>query len=152
MRVTKISQNGLTLLKSLEGFSSKPYLDGGGVPTIGYGSTYYENGVRVTMKDTPISEEWSEKLLLKLLEQYERDVDSYTRDDINQNQFDALVLFAYNVGSQALKRATLLKKVNINPIDPTIEKEFLKWIYDNGKKVQGLLNRRIIEAKLYHRV
>ena len=72
-----------------------------------------------------------------------------TRDDITQDQFDALVSFAYNVGSQALRGSTLLKKVNKDPNDKTISLEFTKWVKAGGKTLQGLVTRRISEAKLY---
>lgn len=145
----KLSQKGLDLIKKFEGFSAKPYLCSAGVPTIGYGSTYYANGVKVKMADSPISEEWAEELLQKVVTHYERGVDSMTRDDINQNQFDALVSFAYNVGLTNYKNSTLLKRVNANPKDPDIQKQFMKWVRAAGKVIKGLINRRTVEANLY---
>lgn len=145
----KLSQKGLDLIKKFEGFSAKPYLCSAGVPTIGYGSTYYANGVKVKMTDSPISEEWAEELLQKVVTHYERGVDSMTRDDINQNQFDALVSFAYNVGLTNYKNSTLLKRINANPKDPDIQKQFMKWVRAGGKVIKGLINRRTIEANLY---
>ncbi len=65
------------------------------------------------------------------------------------NQFDALVSFCYNVGPANLKSSTLLKKVNINPNDPTIKNEFLKWTKAGGKVLKGLVTRRTAEAELY---
>jgi lysozyme len=70
-------------------------------------------------------------------------------DTITQNQFNALVSFAYNLGAQSLKGSTLLKKVNANPNDPTIAVEFLKWVNAGGRKVAGLVRRREAEANLY---
>ena len=84
-----------------------------------------------------------------LLVSYERSVDSYCVDTINQNQFDALCSFAYNCGVGNLKSSTLLKKVNKNPNDPTIKDEFLKWNKGGGKVLTGLTKRRIEEAQLY---
>ncbi len=147
--VTKISIRAIELIKKFEAFRSHPYLDGGGIPTIGYGSTYYPNGQRVTLNDAPISEEWAETLLIKLLRTYELAVNSFTRDDINQNQFDALTSFAYNVGTEALRRSTLIKLVNINPNDSKIAYQFSRWNRDNGKVVNGLTKRRKIESDLY---
>jgi lysozyme len=94
----KISQKGLDLIKKFEGFSAKPYLCPAGVPTIGYGATYYTNGTKVTMSDEPISEEWAEQLLSHIVHTYEKGVTSLVIPKITQNQFDALVSFAYNVG------------------------------------------------------
>jgi lysozyme len=152
MKITKTSAAGINLIKKFEGFSSKPYPDPatGGVPfTIGYGSTYYEDGRKVTMADTPITEDRATKLLAQLLDHYERGVDSLCRDDIGQNQFDALVCFAYNVGIGALKGSTLLKKLNANPNDPTIKDEFLRWNKAAGRVMKGLTKRRAEEADLY---
>ncbi len=125
-RITKTGLKGIELIKKFESFRSKPYICPAGVPTIGYGSTYYPDGKRVTMLDKSISEEEASNMLIKLLEFYEKEVDSLTRDDINQNQFDALVSFAFNVGTGNLKSSTLLKKVNVNPKDILIKNELTK--------------------------
>jgi len=148
-RITKISNEGLQLLKELEGFRAKPYLDGAGVPTIGYGSTYYKNGARVTMNDVDISQFEATNLLEDLLIHFERTVDCYTRDDIKQHEFDALVCFAYNIGGNAFKKSTLIKKVNAKASANVITAEFLKWVNINGKPNQGLKNRRLKEINLY---
>jgi lysozyme len=148
-RITKLSTAGRTALKHLEGFRERAYLDGGSVATIGYGSTYYKDGSRVHLEDKPISEYEASCLLDDMLTHFERSVDSFTRDDINQNQFDALTLFSYNVGANALKNSTLLKKVNADPKDESIRAEFLKWNKVNGKPNKGLTNRRTAEANLY---
>lgn len=145
----KVSQNGINLIKKFEGFKSKPYLCAAGVATIGYGSTYYENGARVKLSDSPITEDWADQLLRNVLKQYELSVDVMTRDDISQNQFDALVSFAYNVGIQNFKTSTLLKRVNANPKDPDIKIQFARWIRAEGRILKGLVKRREIEANLY---
>lgn len=149
MKITKISNLGLELIKKYEGFKAKAYLCPANVPTIGYGSTYYEDGTKVKLTDPPITKERATELLEALLVSYERSVDSYCVDTINQNQFDALCSFAYNCGVGNLKSSTLLKKVNKNPNDPTIKDEFLKWNKGGGKVLIGLTKRRIEEAQLY---
>ena len=149
MKVTKISQGGIDLIKKFEGLKLKPYLCSAGVPTIGYGNTFYETGKKVTLNDPVITEKRAEELLSHLLVSFEKYVDSYCRDDISQNQFDALVSFAYNLGPNSLKSSTLLKKVNANPTDPTIKAEFLKWTKAGGKVLKGLVLRREAEAALY---
>jgi len=149
MKITKISNKGLDIIKKYEGFSSKPYLCPAKVPTIGYGSTYYEDGSKVKLTDSPITQERATELLEALLVSFERAVDSYCIDTINQNQFDALVSFAYNVGVGNLKSSTLLKKVNVNPNNPTIKDEFLKWTKSGSKTLGGLIKRRTEEAQLY---
>jgi lysozyme len=71
------------------------------------------------------------------------------KSKINNNQFAALVSFAYNFGSTALKNSTLLKLVNQNPNNPLIRDEFNKWVYAKGKVSKGLQRRRELEANLY---
>lgn len=148
-RVTNISQEGIEMIAKFEGLKLKPYKCSAGVPTIGYGSTYYEDGTRVKLTDSPITKERALELFKNTLSTYEKGVDSYTRDDVNQYQFDALVSFAYNLGTQALKGSTLLKKVNKNPNDPTIAAEFAKWVRAGGKVLKGLQLRRQAEAAHY---
>ena len=149
MKITKISNLGLELIKKYEGFKAKAYLCPANVKTIGYGSTYYEDGSKVKLTDSPITQERATELLEALLVSYEKDVDSYCRDDINQNQFDALCVLCYNIGGPTLKKSTLLKKVNINPNDPSIANEFAKYKYSAGKISKGLINRRLSESQLY---
>ena len=149
MKITKISKKGLDLIKKFEGLKLKPYLCSAGVPTIGYGNTLYENGKKVSLKDTIITEQRATELLSNSLQNLEQHVDSFCRDDINQNQFDALVSFAFNLGPYNLKSSTLLKKVNKNPNDPTIRNEFMRWTKAGGKVLKGLVERRKCEADLY---
>ena len=149
MKITKTSLKGVELIKKYEGFRSKPYKCEAGVATIGYGATYYPNGQKVKFTDPAIDEKHASLLLEAMLNPYEKAVDSYCRDDINQNQFDALVSFAYNLGNSALKSSTLLKKANANPNDKTIRNEFLKWRFAGGKELKGLINRRKDESELY---
>ena len=149
MKITKVSNKGLDIIKKYEGFSSKPYLCPSKVITIGYGSTYYEDGSKVKLTDSPITQERATELLEALLVSFERAVDSYCIDTLNQNQFDAIVSFAYNCGVGNLKSSTLLRKVNVNPNNPTIKDEFLKWTKGGGKTLSGLVRRRTEEAQLY---
>lgn len=151
-RITKISTNGLTVLKHLEGFRAKPYLDEADVATIGYGSTYYEDGKRVQLTDKPISEYEASCLMEDVLVHFERSVDAYTRDDINQNEFDALVCFAYNCGTHALNKSTLLKYINAYKSDEEIKAQFMRWTKINGVVSKGLKNRRTAEINLYFKI
>jgi lysozyme len=149
MKITKLGSKGLELIKSFEGLKLKPYLCSAGVPTIGYGNTFYENKAKVTLKDSAITEQRAVELLAWSLKGFEQYVDSYCVDTITQNQFDALVSFCYNLGPANLKSSTLLKKVNANPNDPTIRAEFLKWNKAGGRALAGLTRRRTAEADLY---
>jgi lysozyme len=149
MRITKISDNGIELIKRFEGLSLKPYLCPAKIPTIGYGNTFYKNGKKVTLNDKPITEQKAVEMLKQSLEKFEQYVDSYCIDTITQNQFDAIVSFCYNVGPANLKSSTLLKKVNANANDETIRVEFMKWTKGGGKVLKGLVTRRTAEADLY---
>ena len=149
MKITKTSKKGIDLIKKHEGFKSKPYLCPANVPTIGFGATFYPDGRKVKLSDESISEVIAEVILKKHLEKFEQYVDSYCTDKLNQNQFDALVSFCYNLGPANLKSSTLLKKVNANPNDPTIKDEFMKWVKAGGRTLRGLVTRRTEEASLY---
>ncbi len=146
----KTSAKGLALIKKYEGFFNKPYLDPVGIPTIGYGVIKYPNGKRVTMNDPAMTEKQASDMLAQLLEQtYEKDVNRLVKVALNQNQFDALVSFTYNLGGTNLGNSTLLRKININPCDPTIKAEFPRWNRAGGRVLAGLTRRRKEEADLY---
>ena len=119
-----ISKNGLDLIKKYVGLRLEPDLCPAKVPTIAYGATYYPRGEEVSMNDSKITELYAEELLLSMLSSYKKDVERYVQVEINQNQFDALVSFAYNLGLGAFKGSTLLKKVNTNPCDENITYQF----------------------------
>jgi lysozyme len=149
MKITKVSQVGIDLILSFEGFEPRPYLCSANVPTIGFGTTRYPNGTKVTLKDPEITRAQAIEYFKHDLAYFEAKVDSFCRDDLNQNQFDAITSFCYNCGEANLKSSTLLKKVNANPNAPTIRDEFVKWVRANGKVVKGLQRRRIAESNLY---
>jgi len=148
-KITKIDKAGIALITKFEGLKLKPYLCSAKVPTIGYGSTRYENGVKVKLSDNSITQERANELFKNTLTQYEQAVDDFTTDKVTQNQFNALVSFCYNIGANALKNSTLLKIVNVNHNSAKIPAEFVKWINAGGKKSNGLLNRRNAEVELY---
>ncbi|WP_265429468.1 lysozyme, partial [Chryseobacterium sp. YIM B08800] len=81
----KTSQKGINLILSFEGFSSKPYLDSAGIPTIGYGNTYYPGGKKVTMKDPSISKEKGAELFASVLPTYEKIVKNKIKIALTQN-------------------------------------------------------------------
>ena len=126
--VMKTSSKGKAIIKQYEGFRAKPYLCPAGVPTIGYGATYYTDGRKVALRDAPISEADADKLLDKMLGKYEDAVNRYVQVPITQNQFDALVSFCYNVGQENLRNSTLLKKVNAKDYKGAAN-AFLNWVY-----------------------
>lgn len=146
----KLSKNALQILKKLEGFRKNVYLDSANIPTIGYGFTYYTNGNKVTLQDPPISEEKAEKLLLNILKSFENNVNKRVKQRLSQNQFDALVLFSYNVGNQAFTDSTLLKVINKDVYNyDEIEYQFKRWNKANGLILNGLVKRRITEFNIY---
>ncbi len=135
----KISSKGIALISKLEGFRSKPYLDSANVATIGYGSTFYLDGRRVKMTDDPISKDDAHRLLSIVANKFAVSVDKYVTTCLNQNQFDALVSFTYNVGSGAFKNSTLLKVVNKDPNNyDEVNRQMLRWVRAGGKVLDGL--------------
>jgi len=152
-----ISPTGIAFIKNEERFRSKPYLDSVGVPTIGYGTTYYENGKKVTLKDPAITiQKASELLAYQIAKEYAPAVTKAIKVPLTQNQFDALVSFAYNVGTtnNGMAGSTLVKKINAGIKDrATIEYWFGVWCKGTvkGKKVvlPGLVARREREANLF---
>lgn len=144
-----ISENGIKFIAKEEGFRSTPYLDAVGVPTIGYGSTYYENGTKVTMKDKAITLERGTTLFRNTLHKYVLTVSSSIKRSINQNQFDALVSLCYNIGQAGFASSTVVKRVNANPCDATIREAFNMWKKGGGKVLPGLVARRKREGDLY---
>ena len=147
--VTTISKAGRDFIAEHEGgYILKAYLCPARVATISAGVTFYEDGTRVKIGDS-ISLTRAKELFSNVLKRFEAEVNNMTRDDITQKQFDALMSFAFNVGTNALKRSTLLAKVNKNPADSSIRNEFGKWVYAAGKVSRGLQRRRRLEADMY---
>jgi lysozyme len=143
----KISEEGKDLIKLFEGVRLKAYKCSAGVPTIGFGNTYYPNGDKVKMGDT-ITLEQARDLFDDLIVRYERIVNSKLKVDVKQNEFDALVSHTYNTGGST----TLFKWVNMEANKDKIKDWFLtKYITANGKVLQGLKNRRLKEWELYNK-
>jgi lysozyme len=145
----KLDKKGYDLIKEFEGLKLKPYLCSAQVPTIGYGSTYYENGKKVKLTDAPITKERADELFQIVADDFAKRVLPLVKKPLTQNQFNSIVSFAFNLGVRALQNSTLLRLVNINPNDAMIAKEFLKWNKAGGVIVKGLTNRRIKESALY---
>lgn len=144
-----VSKNGLDLIKQFEGLSLKPYLDAVNIPTIGWGSTYYPDGKKVTLQDKEITEQKAFEILEYIANKdFGYFVNKAVKVKLNQNQFDALVSFAYNLGNGNLQQSTLLKKVNNNDfIGASLE--FEKWNKAGGKVLSGLTKRRTAEKELF---
>jgi len=138
----KISKKGLDIIKAHEGLRLTAYLCPAKVWTIGYGHT------RTAKKGMVITAEEAEKLLISDVVSAENTV-KVQKLPLNQNQFDALVSFVFNVGSGNFQRSTLLRKAKINVNDLSIASEFKKWIRGGGVVLPGLVKRRNEEAELY---
>ena len=144
----KISPRGLELIKDFEGFSSSAYLDVVNIPTIGWGNTFYENGTKVKLGD-----QISKTDALKLLEvianrDFADKIFPSIKVKVTQSQFDAMCSLAYNIGTGAFLKSTLLKKVNAGDFAGAGE-EFLRWNKASGKEVLGLTKRREREKQLF---
>lgn len=144
----KLDSNGYRLIQGFEGLKLSAYKDSAGIPTIGYGNITYENGTKVKMGDK-ITQEKADLLFQHFANRFASQVDSFVTATVNQNQFNAMVSLAYNIGIGAFSKSTLLKKVNKNSCDSTIKDEFMKWVNAGGKRIQGLINRRAKEAEIY---
>ncbi len=142
----KTSQKGINLIISFEGFSSKPYLDSAGIPTIGYGNTYYPGGRKVTMKDPAITKEKGVELFSSVLPTYEKKVNSKVKAVLTQNQFDALVSHTYNTGGSDTLFSLINKKAGEEAIRNWLT---TKYITAAGKTLNGLIRRRKAEADLF---
>lgn len=141
-----ITNNGLSLVKKFEGFSSQIYLDAAGLPTIGYGHLLRPG--EAEMFKGGISEAAGEALLIKDVGIAERAVLRLIDVPLTDGQFDALVSFTFNLGSGALQRSTLRRKVNREEHDE-VPAEFMRWVWAGGRKLRGLVRRREAEVALY---
>ena len=142
------SINCINLIKQFEGYRSKAYLDVVGVPTIGYGCTMWNDAKKVKLGET-ITLDGAEKLLMWYLNKKSLCLQNL---NLNQNQFDALLSFIYNIGLTAFNKSTLLKKVKANPNDATIRNEFMRWVNKGSSFEKGLTRRRKAESDLYFSV
>ena len=147
----EVNKAGKDLIKQFEGCKLKAYKCPAGLDTIGYGNTWYPDGTKVKPGDV-ISQERANELLDIIVEDFAKKVKPLIKQNLTDNNFSALVSFAYNAGVTNLKNSTLLKKVNANPKDPSIRAEFKKWVRANDRVMQGLVKRREAEAKLYEQL
>ena len=143
----KISTNGIDLICSFEGLRLKAYDDGVGVWTIGYGTTVI-NGTKVKKGDTCTVEQ-AKSYMANDLKQFESAVNQ-VKVPLNQNQYDALVSLAYNIGVSAFLNSTLFKKLNAKDYKGAAE-QFPRWNRAGGKVMRGLTNRRSKERKLFEK-
>ena len=138
-----------SLCKQFEGFRSKPYLCPANVATIGYGSTYYADGRKVTLQDSPISETEATVLLMHELEH------TYLPSVLRQcpilatdeRKCNSVVDFVYNLGCGRLQTSTLKRKINAQDWEGAKE-QLMLWNKGGGKVLAGLTKRRVAECAL----
>jgi lysozyme len=141
----------LSIIRKYEGLKLKAYKCPAGVWTIGFGATFYENGTKVKEGDV-ITRDRADKLLFFMAQKFLAAIRPMITAKLTANQESALLSFAYNVGTEAFRRSTLLRKVNANPADPTIRQELAKWVKAGGAVLPGLQRRRAEEADLYFKL
>lgn len=130
------------LIKKWEGLRLQSYQDTGGVWTIGWGHT------GTARPNQSISKAEAQRLFESDIAWAEKAVDTRVTVPLNQNQFDALVSFVFNVGESQFKRSTLLRVLNQGDYQEAAD-QFLRWVYDNGEFIQGLKNRRVHERQFF---
>ena len=142
----KISNSGISLIKSFEGLQLQAYVDAVGILTIGYGHTGPD-----VHKGLTITEEQATNLLAEDLNSFEAAVTKLIAIPLNQNQFDALVSFTYNVGIGSLGSSTLRCRLNAHEDPKTVvQQEMVKWCKgDKNKVLPGLVKRRQAEVALF---
>lgn len=143
----KIDNQGVELIKQFEGLSLSAYQDPVGIWTIGYGWTHPVDGEPIGA-GMYISQIKAVSLLIESLGSYERDVSRLINVSVTQNQFNALVDFAYNLGISALADSTLLRKLNSGDMDGAAN-EFMRWCHAGNKVLPGLVRRREAERILF---
>ena len=143
----KTSQSGISLIKGFEGKRLNAYNDGVGVWTIGCGTIKYPNGVRVKKGDT-CTELQAESYLENDLVKFENAINRLVKVPLNQNQFDALSSFTYNLGETNLSNSTLLKKLNAKDYTGAAD-QFPRWNRAGWKVMNGLTRRREAERNLF---
>lgn len=144
----KMSERGIAFLKNQEGFRGYAYQDSGGKWTIGYGHTESAGGLKPGINSKKISKEEGDALLRIDLPKYENIVRKNVRVPLNQNQFDALVSFVYNVGPYNFKTSALLSELNKGNYD-AVPDQLRRWIHVKKKPNDGLKNRRESEVNVW---
>lgn len=144
----RTSQIGIDLIKRWEGFSPTIYMCQAGIPTIGYGTALFTEEEYKVFKDKSITKEEAENLLRKEVLHIEKKIKTCVKVPLSQGQFDALVSFCYNLGTNAFKNSTLCKVINRYEYDQA-DFQFARWVYAGGRKLRGLQRRRQAEIKLW---
>ncbi len=137
-----VSATGIELIQKWEGCRLTAYLCPAGVWTIGYGHT------KTARRGMHIDADYAKQLLREDLQVFEKAINNLVQVPLTQNQFDALVSFTFNIGVGAFKTSTLRKHLNQENYQLAAN-EFLRWVYADRRKLQGLVSRRNEEKKLF---
>ena len=148
-----MTENGKALIRKFEGCSLVAYLCPSKVWTIGYGNTFYADGTPVKEGDK-IDQATANQLFDIILDKFEKQVKMLLGDTLlvtlPKEAIDALVSLAYNIGTGAFAKSTLLKRIKLNKLDfDGIEAAFMMWVKSNGKVLNGLVRRRAAEFDMY---
>lgn len=136
------------LCRRFEGLYLRPYLCPAAVPTLGFGSTRYEDGTRVSLTDPPITKERAEQLLQHELRTVcFPAVERFCPDLTDPRAQGAIADFVYNLGAGRLQSSTLRKRINAGDMAGA-QQELSKWVRGGGKILPGLVKRRAAEAAL----
>lgn len=138
--------NAIDLIKRYEGFRPQAYQDSVGVWTIGYGTTII-NGQPVKQGMT-ITQDQALQLVQQEVNKLWSRIESILKVKINDNQMNALIDFAYNLGFGSLRNSTLMRLVNESKFDEAAN-QFPRWVYAGGKVLPGLVRRREAERQLF---
>jgi lysozyme len=144
----KVSERGLELIQSFEGLRLEAYDDGGGVWTIGYGTTRYPDSGEPVKEGDAISQAQADEYFAADVGDFAADVGRLVHVPLSQQQFDACCSLAYNIGTGAFEKSTLLQKLNAGDYYGAAD-EFLRWNKDGGVVNPGLVNRRKFERALF---
>jgi lysozyme len=144
----RVNEAALTIIKSFEGFSSDPYLDPIGIPTIGFGSIWSANGDRISMDHPPVDKNKATELLQREVRHVEAAIGRLIKAELTENMFSAIASLAYNIGTGNLQRSTLRIKLNRGKYLDAAD-EFPKWRKAGGRVLKGLVRRRIAERNLF---
>lgn len=152
----RLSRHGFKILKSLEGYKNKLYNDSADHCTIGYGHLVHRGKVGSKLHPErfflpSITKSIANSLLRIDVMEAEFYVNAYTPMQLNQNQFDALVCFVFNIGITAYSDSTLVKIMDkeVSVTNEDVFKQLRRWKYAGGKIIQGLINRREKEILLW---
>lgn len=138
--------NAIDLIKKYEGFRPQSYQDSVGVWTIGYGTTIINN--QPVKQGMTITQDKALQLVQQEVNKLWSQIESILKVKINDNQMNALVDFAYNLGFGSLKTSTLMRLVNESKFDEAAN-QFPRWVYAGGKVLPGLVKRREAERQLF---